>query len=85
MTVLILLLPQKQKHLESFAGLDDGVGITAATEKKNIWRVLQVLMTVLILLLPQKQKHLESFVGLDDGVDITAATETKKSGEFCRS
>ena len=29
MTVLILLLPQKQKHLESFAGLDDGVDITA--------------------------------------------------------
>ena len=35
MTVLILLLPQKQKHLESFAGLDDGVDITAATETKT--------------------------------------------------
>ena len=35
MTVLILLLPQTQKHLKSFADLDDGVDITAATDTKT--------------------------------------------------
>ena len=42
MTVLILLLPQKQKHLESFAGLDDGVDITAATDRLHFPRILAI-------------------------------------------